>query len=128
MSKHSSEESLFEGLFSKVVVSKFDSALRTTNGGAALLAAVDLRTKMSETLCGPLSDDRDPSRVQHSVPELFQQRMFSIALGYPDGNDSARVGQDPAIKLACGRARFRASQFLKGKVRGQKTILGIVWD
>ncbi len=104
MSKHRSEESLFEGLFSKIVASKFDSELRTSNGGASLLAAVDLRTKLTETLCAPVLDNRDPSRVRHSFLELFRQRVFSIALGYPDGNDSARVGQDPAMKLICGRA------------------------
>ncbi len=104
MTKDSSESALFEGLFNKPVVSKFDSELRTSDGGASLLGAVDRRTKLTETLCAGLLDGRDQSRVEHSYLELFRQRVFSIALGYPDGNDSARIGHDPAMKLLCGRA------------------------
>jgi hypothetical protein len=32
-----------------------------------------------------------------------RQRVFSIASGYEDGSDAARLGADPALKLACGR-------------------------
>ena len=31
--------------------------------------------------------------------DLVAQRVFSIACGYPDGNDSARLGSDPMHKL-----------------------------
>ncbi len=50
-----------------------------------------------------LDDQRDGRRVRHSYVEIVRQRIFSIALGCPDGNDSARVGQDAAMKLVCGR-------------------------
>lgn len=103
MAKDSCDGALFEGLFEKTVVSRFDSELRTSDGGASLIAAVDRRTKLTETLCGLLRDDRDPTRIEHSYLELLRQRVFSIALGYPDGNDSARIGQDPSMKLVCGR-------------------------
>ena len=104
MPENSATDFLFEGLFSKPVVSKFDSELRTTDGGSSLLSAVDRRIGLTESLCGVLSDDRDPNRIQHSLLEIFRQRVFSIALGYPDGNDSARIGQDPSMKLICGKA------------------------
>jgi len=114
MTKHSSDGALFEGLFDKPVVSRFDSELRTSDGGASLLAAVDRKTGLTETLCARLSDGRAPSRIDHSYLDLFRQRVFSIALGYPDGNDSALIGHDPSMKLACGRrptdARGLASQ------------------
>jgi hypothetical protein len=104
MAKDSCDGALFEGLFEKTVVSRFDSELRTSDGGASLLGVIDRRTKLTETLCSSLVDDRDESRVQHSYLELFRQRVFSIALGYADCNDSARIGQDPAMKLLCGRS------------------------
>jgi len=103
MAKDNCDGALFEGLLGKPVVSRFDSELRTSDGGASLLAAVDRRIGLTESLCGLLGDDRDPSRVEHSYLAMFRQRIFSIALGYPDGNDSARIGHDPAMKLACGR-------------------------
>ena len=103
MAKDKAEVCQFEGIFEKPVVSKFDSELRTSNGGASLLGAIDRRIKLTEALCGRLTDERDQTRVEHSYLSLFRQRVFSIGLGYPDGNDSARIGHDPAMKLLCSR-------------------------
>lgn len=104
MAKSSARQSLFEGIFEKSVHAKFDSELRTSDGGSSLLGAIDRRINLTETLCGRLADQRKGSRVEHSYLSLFRQRVFSIALGYPDGNDSARIGHDPAMKILCGRA------------------------
>lgn len=103
MAEHSPDAFLFEGIFPKSVAFKFDSELRTSDAGGSLLAAIDRRIGLTETLCARLIDGRDPSRVDHTYLDLLRQRVFSIALGYPDGNDSARIGQDPAMKLLCGR-------------------------
>lgn len=103
MSDSNSAPPLFEGIFNKPVLSRFDSELRTSDGGASLLGVIDRKTKLIESLCEHLVDGREASQVQHSYLDLFRQRVFSIALGYPDGNDSARIGQDPAMKLLCGR-------------------------
>ena len=35
--------------------------------------------------------------------ELLAQRVFSIACGYPDANDSARLASDPIHKLLLDR-------------------------
>lgn len=95
---------LFEDLFEKPVLLNFDSQLRTSDGGAALLAGVDRRTGLTEALVEVLDDRRDERRVSHSYLSMVRQRVFSIALSYPDGNDSARVGQDPVMKMICGRS------------------------
>ena len=42
-----------------------------------------------------LRDDRQAGKVDHSLHELVAQRVFSIACGYPDANDSARLSEDP---------------------------------
>lgn len=103
MLKDTQPNALFEGIFHKPVISKFDSELRTSDGGASLLGVIDRRTNLTQELCGHLRDRRAPRQVQHTYLDLFRQRVFSIALGYPDGNDSARIGADPAMKLLCGR-------------------------
>ena len=103
MAKRSTEPVLFEGIFEKRVVAQFDSELRTSDAGATLLGAVDRRVGLCETLSEHLIDRRDQGRVEHTHLELFRHRVFSIALGYADCNDSAHIGQDPAIKLVCGR-------------------------
>ena len=47
--------------------------------------------------------DRQKSKVTHSLEALFQQRLFAIACGYADGNDAARLADDPVMKLVAGR-------------------------
>lgn len=103
MTKTTSAHSLFEDIFDKPVHSRFDSKLRSSDGGASLLGVIDRRIGLTESLCAHLIDGRAPGRVAHSYTELFRQRVFGIALGYADGNDSARIGHDPAMKLLCGR-------------------------
>ena len=103
MSDRNSAPFLFEGIFSKPLLSKFDSELRTSDGGASLLGAIDRKAKLTESLCSELVDPRDAKRIEHSYLDLFRQRVFSIALGYPDGNDAEQIGHDPIMKLVCGR-------------------------
>ena len=63
----------------------------------------DERLKLSETLAACLQDKRQQIKVSHSIQEMFQQRMFSIACGYADTNDAARLSSDPILKLLTGR-------------------------
>ena len=104
MSQDTSKQSvLFEGLSKKAVIAKFDQDHASSDGGAILLKACDERLQLSETLAACLSDDREQSKVAHSLRELFQQRLFGIACGYADGNDAARLACDPVMKLLTGR-------------------------
>jgi len=103
MAKSNDPKHLFEGVFDKPVLSQFDSKQRSSDGGASLLGVIDRRTGLSEQLAGCLSDQRDQSRIAHSYTDILRQRIYSIGLGYADGNDSARIGSDPAMKLLCGR-------------------------
>jgi hypothetical protein len=54
-------------------------------------------------MAGALPDERQAGKVDHSREDLFAQRVFSIACGYPDANDSARLGSDPVYKMLLGR-------------------------
>ena len=94
---------LFENLSKKAVVAKFDQDHASSDGGAVLLKACDENLQLSTTLASCLSDDRQQSKVTHSLEALFQQRLFAIACGYADGNDAARLADDPVMKLLAGR-------------------------
>ena len=48
-------------------------------------------------------DRRDPTRVVHSLVDMFRARMFAICCGYEDADDLDHLRSDPAFKLACGR-------------------------
>lgn len=104
MAHDTPHRALFEETFEKPLVVEFSGEQRSSDGGAVLLGAIDRRIGLSATLSRGLSDRRDERRVEHRVDELFRQRVFAIALGYSDQNDAARIGNDPVLKMLCGRS------------------------
>jgi len=94
----------FPDLISKPVVAAFDQAHSSSDGGALLLKAIDEKLGLSEQLAGCLRDGRQAGKVRHGLSELVQQRLFAIALGYPDGNDCNDLADDPIHKMLVGRS------------------------
>jgi hypothetical protein len=48
-------------------------------------------------------DRRDPTRVVHSLVDMFRARMFAICCGYEDADDLDHLRSDPVFMLVCGR-------------------------
>jgi hypothetical protein len=94
---------LFPGLFDRPLVARFDQHYGSSDGGAVLLKAADTRLRLTERLALSLPDDRQPGKIQHEMMELFRQRVYAIACGYPDANDAARLAEDPIHKLLIDR-------------------------
>lgn len=84
-------------------VARFDQAQASTDGGVVLLKAVDERLQLTEHLAACLPDRREPDKIRHAIRDLLRQRVYGMACGYEDGNDAARVAEDPLHKLAVGR-------------------------
>ncbi len=94
---------LFPELFAKPIVARFDQDLASSDGGAVLLKAADRRIGLTSALSDAFWDRRQPGKVKHQLSELLAQRVFSIACGYPDANDAARLGHDPIHKMLIER-------------------------
>src|SRR5271166_863041 len=94
---------LFPGIFRKPVVAQFDQREGSSDGGALLLKGADRHYGLVAGLASCLRDERQAGKVDHSLRELVAQRVFSIACGYPDANDSARLSGDPIHKLLLDR-------------------------
>ena len=94
---------LFSDLIPKKLVVQFDTPLASSDGGAPLLKACDQLLGLTAALVACLPDARLGSRIRHSCTDLLRQRVFSIALGYFDCNDSDRLRRDPALKLLLDR-------------------------
>ena len=103
MSEPTTQSVLFPTLFSKPVHVAFDERTMSSDGGGLLLKAADEQLGLTEALAGCLRDSRQPGKVKHSLEEALRQRVFGIALGYPDANDAARLADDPIHKLMVGR-------------------------
>ncbi|MCP5021748.1 MAG: hypothetical protein GY930_08205 [bacterium] len=104
MLKSTPQSVLFEGQFSKPVTVAFDSGSLTSDVGVILLAAADKKLGLTESMAAQIVDPRQLGKIQHTIGELLRQRIFGIAAGYEDCNDSARMDADPAMALACGRS------------------------
>jgi hypothetical protein len=94
---------LFPDLFRRPVVAIFDQRHSSSEGGAILLKACDDRLGLTERLASCIVDTRQAGKVEHSIRDLVRQRLYGIACGYPDGNDAARLAEDPIQKLLVGR-------------------------
>ena len=87
----------------KAVVAQFDTPLASSDGGSPLLTACDKLLGLTAALVACLGDTRLGSRVKHSFADMLRQRVFGIALGYFDCNDSDRLRADPVLKMLLGR-------------------------
>jgi hypothetical protein len=94
---------LFPNLFAKHAVLQFDQRQGSSDGGAILLKGAERSYGLVSGLAGCLDDDRQAGKVDRTFEQLLAQRVFSIACGYPDGNDSARLGADPVHKMLLDR-------------------------
>ena len=95
--------SRFQPLSAKKVTAAFDGGRLTSNGGVMLLAMAERRLGLADNLARVFPDRRDPTRVVHSLVDMFRARMFAICCGYEDADDLDHLRSDPAFKLACGR-------------------------
>jgi hypothetical protein len=97
------ERLLFPEIFAKPVVLEFDQRQGSSDGGAVLLKAAESRYGLIASMSGCLCDSRQASKADHLLRDLFAQRVFSIACGYADANDSARLAADPMHKMLLDR-------------------------
>ncbi len=93
----------FPELFDRPLVTQFDLANASSDGGAALLKVADARLGLIEELARSVRDERMPGKVDHKLSELLSQRIFGLACGYADCNDAGRLAHDPVHKMLVGR-------------------------
>lgn len=98
---------LFPDILQRPVVATFSAECTSTDGGAVLLIPTDRQLRLTERLAASIADERQPGKVSQDTLSMVRQRTFGIAAGYCDGNDAARLADDPLLKLACERAPLR---------------------
>jgi Transposase DDE domain group 1 len=76
----------------------------SSDAGAIPLALADRTMHLTQRLANAVADPRDPSRIHHSLFDLFRERVYLIALGYEDCIDANTLRHDPLLKMAVGRA------------------------
>ncbi len=117
----------FQPLGSREVVAGFDGGKVTSDAGGLLLREIEQRFHFVERFAGCFTDYRDPGRIEHTVTELVQQRVFGLCLGYEDLNDHDQLRNDPLLAVLAGKTdplgEQRASPTDRGKGLAGKSTL-----
>lgn len=79
----------------------FDGGRITSDGGLVWLAEADSELGVCERVAEHVPEWRT-RKGRHSLRALVKQRVFQIACGYEDQNDSNSLREDPLLKLLCG--------------------------
>lgn len=111
MDEHATDPLRFDNLFGLPLDVTFDQPETSTNGGVVLLHALAQRMGLIEAFSGQIDDTRDPAKVQHTMDQLIAQRLYGLACGYEDCNDSATLANDPVVRLV-GKSDRQANQSL----------------
>jgi Transposase DDE domain group 1 len=87
----------------KAVALDFDGGRLSSDAGIVLLKDIDDQLGLTRALAAVLSDPRDAGRIHFTPEDLLKQRVFQIAAGYEDANDSNTLRDDPIFKLMLDR-------------------------
>lgn len=79
----------------------FDGGRITSDGGLPWLSEADSQLGLCEAISECVPEWRS-RKGHHSLISLVRQRVFQIACGYEDQNDSDSLREDPLMKLSCG--------------------------
>ncbi len=101
------------------VVARFDGGTITTDAGGLLLHRSEQKTGILRQFARCFLDDRQPERIDHSVPELVRQRVYGLALGYEDLNDHDQLRGDPLLAMLSGKADVEGRKRRRKRDRGK---------
>src|SRR5215510_3167659 len=106
------EQLCFPPLSGYTVRANFDGGALSSDFGALLLRGIDRQIGFTERLAAAVHDKRHPSYIDHTLRDLFAQRIYQIASGYADGNDANSLRYDPMFKLSVERCPLDPTQDL----------------
>ncbi|HZB10975.1 MAG TPA: IS1380 family transposase [Rubrobacter sp.] len=91
----------FDTQTSLALEAAFDGGRITSDGGLVWLSRMDKELGLCEAISECVEEWRN-RKGHHSLASLVKQRVFQIASGYEDQNDSDTLRQDPLLKMVCG--------------------------
>ncbi|MFZ5698511.1 MAG: IS1380 family transposase [Pseudomonadota bacterium] len=103
MADDTEQSVVFNDLFGKQVLVRFDQPHMSADGGALLLKSCDEHLDLTRRLAACIHDERTVGKVTHTLTDLIRQRVFGLTCGYEDCNDAGRLGDDPVHKLLLDR-------------------------
>jgi hypothetical protein len=94
--------SLFPVVDKKVELS-FSEDRISSDGGLLLFREAEKQIGIVESIGNYITDNRDQRYVTNTIKEMLTQRIFQIAAGYEDCNESNDMRGDMVLKTCVGR-------------------------
>lgn len=69
----------------------------SSDGAVVLLEKLERQHKLISHFSRHIADQREPSKVTHSIEKLLKQRVFTLMQGYEDCNDVEHLKKDPLL-------------------------------
>jgi len=110
MGKNTKQTMLFKEISGKKVEVDFNGGDVSSDAGLLFLRETESQIGVINKVANAIHDKRHPSYVKHQIVQLLTQRVFQIASGYEDANDSNDLKNDPILKISCDKDDPLASQ------------------
>jgi hypothetical protein len=106
MKEYTNQLMLFKEIFGKKVQVDFNGGQISSDAGVILLRELENKIGLIKRMASVIPDWRHLGYVKHSITQLLTQRVFQIACGYEDSNDSNTLRDDPLFKLGCNKRPY----------------------
>ncbi|MHC4459053.1 MAG: IS1380 family transposase [Planctomycetota bacterium] len=103
MSEYTKQLMFFKEISGKTVEADFDGGDVSSDAGVLFLRETESDIGIINKVAKAIVDNRHQSYVKHEIVDLLTQRVFQIASGYEDGNDSDELRNDPIFKMSCDK-------------------------
>jgi len=103
MQENTKQMILFKEISGKKVIADFNGGEVSSDAGLLFLREVESKLGIIKSVSEVLRDRRHPGYVVHPLIDLITQRVFQIASGYEDADDSDDLRKDPIMKMICNK-------------------------
>ena len=86
--------------FNRSIMMDFQGAKITSDVGFLLVREIDERFRIIDPMGNCLKDLRSYTHTKHSLIQMVRQRVYQIAAGHEDCNDTDYLRIYPALRLA----------------------------
>ena len=83
----------------KRVYYEFTGEKTSSDGGVLLLDKIEKKHRILRDFSSAIPDYRSPLLVEHTIEKMLKQRVYLMALGYEDCDDSDVLRNDPVISM-----------------------------
>ena len=82
---------------------EFHGAKVTSDGGLLAYRDLDDALGLFDSVTAAFIDKRTGCNIQHAMPTLLRQSIYSRLAGYEDVNDAERLSVDPVMRAITGK-------------------------